>query len=148
MRRNLAIVKPLAYSERLREARKAVRAWDDANYKGWQRFFLVPGGHIHASTGCHSLRITTLITWLPELSGETEAEAVAEHGALLCTKCFPSAPVEWTIGNTDPSKCNGTPDRETRRGRYAACRECGYVGALTTHGNLRKHKRQAPDAAA
>ena len=148
MRRNLAIVKPLAYSERLREARKAVRAWDDANYKGWQRFFLVPGGHIHASTGCHSLRITTLITWLPSLSGETEAEAVAEHGALLCTKCFPSAPVEWTIGKTDPSKCNGAPDRETRRGRYAACRECGYVGALTTHGSLRKHKRQAPDAAA
>ena len=149
MRRNLAIVKPLAYSERLREARKAVRAWDDAHYKGWQRFFLVPGGHIHASTGCHSLRITTLITWLPSLSGETEAEAeaVAEHGALLCTKCFPSAPVEWTIGKTDPRKCNGAPDRETRRGRYAACRECGYVGALTTHGSLRKHKRQAPDAA-
>ena len=40
------VVRRLAYSERLREARKAVRAWDAANYKGWQRFFLVPGGHI------------------------------------------------------------------------------------------------------
>ncbi|AAD17607.1 hypothetical protein TM4_40 [Mycobacterium phage TM4] len=126
-----------------REANAAARAWDDAHYQGWRRFFLVPGGHIHESTACSSLRITTMIVWLPELSGETEAEAVAEHGALLCTKCFPSAPVEWTVGNVDPDKCNGRPDMDRRRGRYAPCRECGYVGHITTHGNLRKHKRES-----
>jgi hypothetical protein len=126
-----------------REAHAAVRAWDEANYKGWQRFFLVPDGHIHAWTGCSSLRITTKIGWLPDLSGETEAEAVAAHGAMLCTKCFPSAPVEWTRGREDdPSKCNGAPDAATRRGRYAKCRECGFHGALTSNGNLRKHTRK------
>lgn len=123
-------------------AASAVTAWDKENYQGWQRFFLVPDGHIHASTGCSSLRITTRIGWLPELSGETEAEAVAAHGAMLCTKCFPSAPVEWTRGKADdPTKCSGHPDPATRRGRYASCKDCGYTGALTTHGGLRKHKR-------
>ncbi len=156
MRRNLAIVKPLAYSERLREARKAVRAWDLANYKGWQRFFMVPGGHIHASTGCHSLRITTLITWLPELSGETEAEAVAEHGAMLCTKCFPSAPVEWTIGNADPSKCSGAPIGRPARAlrglpRVRVCRRTDHArqpAQAQAPGARRRIARTAPTSCA
>ena len=77
---------------------QATRDHDAANYKGWQRFFLVPGGHIHGSTACSSLRITTQIGWLPQLSGETEESAVAEYGPELCSKCFKSAPVEWTFG--------------------------------------------------
>lgn len=64
----------------LAAARAVVRAHDDAGYRGWPRFFLVPDGHIHASTGCSSLRITTRIGWLPALSGETQESAVAAHG--------------------------------------------------------------------
>jgi hypothetical protein len=63
----------------------------------WNRFFLVPGGHIHSSTACHSCRPTTAFGWLPELSGLTEADAVKAYGPTLCSFCFPSAPVEWTV---------------------------------------------------
>lgn len=67
-------------------------------YRGWSRFFLVSGGHIHHSTHCHTIRLTTDVGWLPDLSGLTEVEAVEEHGEILCSHCFPLAPVEWTNG--------------------------------------------------
>lgn len=130
----------------------AVRDHDAANYRGWGRFFLVPDGHIHSSTGCHSLRPTTRIGWLPELSGETEAEAVALHGAMLCTHCFPSAPVEWTDGRKadDDQYCagGGTWDypRETARtgycaGNYGVCSHCGEKITVSSTGKMRKHKK-------
>jgi hypothetical protein len=69
-----------------------------AEYKGWSRFFMVPGGHIHSSGNCHTLRYDTDVRWLPTLSGLTEADAVEEHGEILCSHCFPTAPVAWTNG--------------------------------------------------
>lgn len=135
-------------------ASQAVDDHDRANYKGWQRFFLVSGGHIHASTGCHTLYPTTRIGWLPELSGETEAEAVAAHGALLCTVCFPSAPVEWTDGRSadDDQYCAGggtwNYPRETARrgycsGNYGVCSHCGEKITISSTGKMRKHKKPA-----
>jgi hypothetical protein len=64
----------------------------------WSRFFLVTNtdGHIHSSMGCSTCHHTTQFAWLPLLSDQTEAEAVAEHGGILCTVCYPSAPTEWT----------------------------------------------------
>src|SRR6185369_10664798 len=56
------------------------------------------GGHIHSSMRCSTCRFDTEFGWLPTLSGLTEAEAVAAHGAILCTVCYPTAPVEWTGG--------------------------------------------------
>lgn len=72
----------------------------------WSRFFLVTNsnGHIHSSTSCHTCHWNTDFRWLPTLSGLTEAEAVAEHGEILCSVCFPSAPVEWTNGESKASK--------------------------------------------
>lgn len=76
----------------------------DDEYTGWSRFFLVQSkaghkaGHIHRSMTCSTCRPTTRFGWLPHLSGQTEADAVNELGAMLCTVCFPSAPVEWTNG--------------------------------------------------
>lgn len=64
----------------------------------WSRFYLVPAGHIHSSMRCHSCYFDTQYAWLPELSGDTEEEAVAAEGEILCTFCFPSAPVAWTAG--------------------------------------------------
>ncbi|AKF15271.1 hypothetical protein SEA_SHEDLOCKHOLMES_94 [Mycobacterium phage ShedlockHolmes] len=135
-------------------ASDAIDAHEAARYRGWLRFFLVPGGHIHRSRGCSSLRPTTRIGWLPNLSGETEADAVAEHGAMLCTKCFPSAPVEWTIGKAAPAdQCagSGTWDypRETARtgycsGNYGVCSHCGERVTISSIGKMRKHK--APKA--
>lgn len=71
-------------------------AWNENGR--WSRYFAVSGGHIHASASCHSLRPTTRIGWLPELSAESEQEAVSRYGSVLCTFCFPSAPVGWTTG--------------------------------------------------
>lgn len=73
---------------------------------GWSRFFLVTSspGHIHSSMSCSTCRLTTTYGWLPELSGKTEAEAVAAHGPALCSVCFPSAPTEWVGGKITAAK--------------------------------------------
>jgi hypothetical protein len=60
----------------------------------WSRFFLVTNdnGHVHSSMACSTTFPTTKWAWLPELSGKTERDAVAEYGEKMCTICFPSAP--------------------------------------------------------
>ncbi|BCN46577.1 hypothetical protein RE9431_48340 (plasmid) [Prescottella equi] len=114
----------------------------------WPRYYLVDRGHIHANPYCHTLRPSTRLGWLPDLSGDTEADAVTAHGPLLCTHCFPSAPVEWTVGpakEEDPTMCSHKRMREWKtRGRYAWCGACGGVASVTSIGNLRKHKRPTP----
>ncbi|MGV9748095.1 hypothetical protein ACWDTG_24795 [Rhodococcus zopfii] len=133
-----------------RDARAAITAEIDAAeapYRAtpWPRFYLVDRGHIHAHPHCHTLRPSTRLGWLPDLSGDTEADAVTAHGPLLCTHCFPSAPVAWTVGPAkveDPSMCSHKRMREWKtRGRYAWCKECGGLASVTSVGNLRKHKR-------
>jgi hypothetical protein len=120
---------------------------------GWSRFFLVQnnGGHIHSSMGCSTCYPTTRFGWLPNLSGQTEAEAVAAHGAILCTVCYPSAPVEYT-DRRDPSVCSGSgeffnADQPHRTGYYsgnwATCPGCGTRQTVSKTGKIRKHKAQA-----
>jgi hypothetical protein len=135
------------------KAREAEAAALDLNaelYEGWSRFFLVK--HIHNSLHCSSFRPTTKVGWLPNVSGLTEAEAVAEHGATLCTICFPTAPVALTTPQTDPSVCAGSGkvyDAEKLTGRERAyysptgtCGTCGQVVGLTARNSakVRKHK--------
>ena len=87
--------------ERLAEARAEAKPLEDRfERERWSRFFLVnnANGHIHSSMQCSTCRFDTSFSWLPTLSGLTEADAVEAHGAILCTVCFPSAPVEWTGG--------------------------------------------------
>jgi hypothetical protein len=84
----------------LDEAKEKYKS-SNANYGGWSRFFLVRGGHIHSSlscTTCNKNGSRTAFQWLTELSGLTEEDAVAKYGAVLCTVCFPNAPVEYTNG--------------------------------------------------
>lgn len=80
----------------------------DAVYRQyyWSRFFLVTnnGGHIHSSMGCSTCRPSTMFVWLPQLSGLTEADAVAAQGEILCTVCYPSAPSAWTSGTSIASR--------------------------------------------
>lgn len=123
---------------------------DRAEYEGWSRFFLVK--HIHNTTACSSFRPSTRVGWLPNVSGLTEAEAVAENGETLCTKCFPSAPVALTTKAADPSLCAGSNqpvDYSKPTGRERAyysptgtCATCGAVVGLTARGSgkARKHK--------
>jgi hypothetical protein len=122
----------------------------DAEYdrRPWSRFFLVTSsdGHIHSSMFCSTCRAGTEFGWLPELSGKTEAEAVKAHGPLLCTVCYPSAPVEWTKGREKPAWCLGGSvkfDEMRTYGMrtYGTCPACGEEGVLVnTNGTTRKHK--------
>ena len=116
----------------------------DKLYTGWSRFFLVTqaNGHIHSSMSCSTCYPTTQYGWLPTLSGLTEADAVAAQGPRLCTICFPSAPVEWTVGiQTEKTYCAGSGTYAKTNRRYAKCETCGKVVTVTqTTGNLRKHE--------
>ncbi len=142
-----------ALREKQSEARNAARELDESLYTGWTRFFLVQ--HIHNSMHCSSFRWNTRIQWLPDVSGLTEAEAVAEHGATLCTICFPTAPVALTQAKADPTVCAGSGkaiDDTKLTGRERAycspsgtCAEWGQAVALTARysGKVRKHKAVA-----
>jgi len=126
------------------------RELDRELYTGWNRFFLVE--HIHSSMTCPSFRPTTQVRWLADVSGLTEAEAVAQHGATLCTICFPSAPTELTQPRVDPTVCPGSgqpADRTRPTGREDAyyspsgtCAVCGQQLPLTARysGKVRKHR--------
>lgn len=124
-------------------------------YEGWSRFFLVPAGHVHSSLDCSTCNNgfePTRFNWLPSLSGLTEADAVAEQGAILCTICFPSAPVEYTnkydleLAARADKCCPGSGtsgwDRE-RKGFYHQCPECGEYVAITRNDKIRAHDKQA-----
>lgn len=149
-----ALYDPAKTSARINEARAELARCDneqrplDAVYDAspWSRFFLVTSsdGHIHRSMHCPSCRATTEYGWLPELSGLTEADAVAAHGQLLCSVCFPAAPVEWTAGRPKAPSCRGVPDPNVKSVRtgmntYHRC-TCGYVALVRADGSLRKHK--------
>lgn len=124
----------------------------DAEYarRPWSRFILVlaSGGHIHSSNYCAggSIRVTTQLAWNPQLSGKTEAEAVAELGPLLCTHCFPTAPVEYTIGKPKPQHCAGSGEAPVsgtvtrlRRNTSGRCTGCQVSRPLTQYGVVRAH---------
>jgi len=83
----------------------------DAEYmrRPWSRFLEVTSsnGHIHSSmfcSTCNNGKQMTEFAWHPQLSGLTEAEAVAQLGPLLCSTCFASAPVEWKRDRADVNR--------------------------------------------
>lgn len=139
-------------SEVLEAARAALvpldAEWDRRG--GWSRFFVVQNnnGHVHRSTNCSTCYPRTVYGWLTELSGLTEADAVEAHGTILCSVCFPSAPVEWTVGRQAPMGCAGSGrpaagpvDRVGMR-LYGECSEC-HTRQLVTNSGIRKHKPQS-----
>jgi hypothetical protein len=120
-----------------------------SQYTGWSRFYLVAGGHIHSSMDCSSCnkgRDATKFIWLPNLSGLTEAEAVEDQGAILCTVCFPSAPVEYTNAHElareqrQANRCPGS-------GKYVSndtyrCPECNEpISVSWQTGKIRAHNK-------
>lgn len=87
-------------------------------YTNWSRFWLVTSsdGHIHRNRWCSTCRPRTAFALLPELSGLDESEAVEAYGSILCSVCFPSAPVEWTTGEAKAK----TAAKEKRAAEKAA----------------------------
>lgn len=82
------------------EAVKAQSAlW--AQHGRWMRYSVVPGGHIHTNwRDCHTLRPSTTVLWAYQASGDTVDEAIEVYGTVLCTHCFPDAPVANCGGKT------------------------------------------------
>lgn len=127
----------------------------ETRYEGWRRYVLVPGGHIHNGPYCHSLTPRTQRNWLPELSGLDAKDAVEQYGEILCSHCFPDAPVAWTLkkqGESDAADdddvCPGSGTGETVEGTqnrhgYAVCQRCDEMVAPRSKYNwsvMRKHK--------
>jgi hypothetical protein len=134
---------------RSREIREQVEPpflaeWDARG--GWTRAYVVPDGHIHKETCCHTLYPTTVISWLPEQSGLTEEEIVARAGVHACTVCYPSAPVaELRAAEAAAKKaaqCPGSGEyaQDARGRRYARCPHCGTSQNVTSRGLFRAHK--------
>jgi hypothetical protein len=97
-----AILKRYALLDKRTELQKTITECNADWYANgcWSRFYLVcnSNGHIHSSVNCSTCYDTTQYAWLTNLSGLTEADAVEAEGEILCTICFPSAPVSWTNG--------------------------------------------------
>jgi len=121
-------------------------------YEGWSRFFLVPGGHIHSSmycSTCNKANQPTEFQWLPELSGLTEDDAVKDYGAILCTVCYPNAPVEFTNqyeiekASKDQKRCpsSGTSVGWNGTRIRVRCPGCGGQVRTTPNGRIRAHDK-------
>jgi rubrerythrin len=132
----------------------ANKAWETytevaKEYDGWTRFFRVIGGHIHSSmecSTCNKAGHTTDFQWLPDLSGLTEANAVAIHGPWLCTVCYPTAPVEFTNGaELDAAakaakRCPASGNYVASGGRQALkCPACGKRVRVSSNSSLFTH---------
>lgn len=133
---------------------------DEYTRRPWSRFFLVSGGHIHSSMSCSTCNRNgkaTVFSWLPDLSGLTEEEAVAAHGAILCTACYPLAPLAWTdfydkeAERKAATYCAGSGTTEWKDGKVrngfisgngGYCGHCGgWAGTTSRYSRtIRKHK--------
>lgn len=82
-----------------REAKKAADKW--ADHGRWNRYAVVPGGHIHNDAGCFTLRWDTDVRWAWPVSGDSVAEAIETYGEALCSHCYPDAPVAQTLGKVE-----------------------------------------------
>lgn len=122
-------------------------------HRPWSRYFLVTSsdGHIHSSMGCQTCRPTTTYGWLPKMSGQDEATALAEladAAHVMCSACFPNAPVEWTVKRPSADHCAGSGQsfvagtfvRRSYRSTYGKCPVCHDTIQTTQAGAVRKHK--------
>lgn len=137
-----------AYLDTLAEVQALHAAIDEAERvwreHGWSRYILClsANGHIHNYTGCHTLRANTQLQWHPEFSGLSEADAVNGVGSrdglgpILCTHCYPSAPVEF---KRDPAEVNRERTAGTRDAERAARDEAKAAKNLTEDQQFKNH---------
>jgi hypothetical protein len=128
----------------------------EKSYEDWARFWCVPNGHIHSSRSCstcNKMGKPTEFYLAHEVSGMDEEAAVKAQGPLLCTVCFPSAPLDWTNGLDEAAKakkaaqCDGSgksPAKNNRPyARYQPCSVCKTHQSVTSRGSIRAHKPPA-----
>ncbi|PPS89582.1 hypothetical protein [Streptomyces sp. MH60] len=127
---------------------------------GWSRMYLCTsdGGHVHTGRDCPSIGLRTPLKWIPEVSGMEWREAyrlvikgaTAGTEAIMCTKCYPDAPTEWTERQVPETECPGSRTNaydymtEKERRLYSkrgTCPECGQGVSVTSAWKFRKHDR-------
>jgi hypothetical protein len=131
---------------------------------GWSRFYLVPGGHLHESTGCSTCYPTTQFMLVAEASGSTGEDLIERYAQHVCSVCFPDAPTMLAYirgidaarkaqAERDADKCAAGPfDVDEVDGSYrmyrawGRCRGCGQRVSVTSTGKARKHRRKAAPA--
>jgi len=96
---------------------------------GWTRYIVVPDGHVHFE-GCSTLRHDTLRSFLPDESGNTVTEMIAKYTTLMCTVCFPQAPVDPAYREAE--RKSEAQKQEARAAKDAAKAE---KDALTPRGD-------------
>ena len=81
----------------------------EQSYTGWQRFWLVTSsaGLVHRDMNCSTCnkgRQATTFALLPTLSGQPVDRLVEAFGPVLCSVCWPEAPVAWTDAERIPAR--------------------------------------------
>jgi hypothetical protein len=157
-----------AARQRLSDGPGAVLDGEFTRRGGWSRMYLCTsdGGHIHSGRQCPSIGPRTELAWLPDVSGMDWREAYkalpqnlsAGSPAIMCTKCYPDAPVDWTVKQADPTVCPGSGKSawehmtEHQRGLYMKYGKCPYcpddadLVSVTSGWKFRKHKTAAQAA--
>jgi hypothetical protein len=150
----------------LREAERSARVnrdeFDrlDAEYDrrgGWTRFVQVE--HIHSGWNCAGGTLDRGLyrserNWRPEMSGQDQGQAIAElqrDAHVLCTHCFPGAPV--LAPKVDPDVCTGSGQYLSREAirrstviTWATCPVCKQRETITAGYNYRAHLTVAAKA--
>lgn len=96
---------------------------------GWSRYFRVISsgqGHVHASMNCHTCYPTTIYSWLPDLSGRGQEEAVDDYGSEMCSICFPnvlSHPSYQTRGRIEEERRARLDTERAERDRIKTAKE-------------------------
>jgi hypothetical protein len=85
----------------------------------WTRFYVVPGGHVHSSTSCHTCYPTTMFVFVPQYSGMPHSEMVELAGERACTVCFPDAPVATRTRPTSVWTPEELAEREAKQAEQA-----------------------------
>lgn len=81
--------------DRVNALEEVLKALEEVAYVyAWNRYIVVPDGHIHNERGCSSLYITTVRQFLPDESGNTVGDMIKKYGEMMCTVCYPEAPAD------------------------------------------------------
>jgi len=105
------LAKLAVVEQALEDASTAVFVQDAewADHGRWNRYGVVPGGHIHREYGCFTIRPTTSFMWAYQVSGDSVADAIEAYGPALCSHCFKDAPTSYVQQAKVAKDADGNP---------------------------------------
>lgn len=97
---------------KLAAAQKVIRVCDEEyDSRPWSRFYLTQNsnGHLHRSQSCSTLYPTTVLAFIPDVSGFSNDEIIDAVGTTACDICFPN------MKNQAPKIRLELPDKKAAR---------------------------------